>query len=128
MLESRTLLAIGIGDFPILLPFAQQEGLARRLRRNLGDAVNVLALHGQHQIGRPKDGIIDLACAVIQPIHALLRQQRLGSCVDAMSDERPQTCGRHLDASTLHCLPKHYFSRGTAADIADANKKYVIEH
>ncbi len=122
MLERRALLAVRIRNLPILLPFAKQEGFSGRLGRDLGDAAHVLALHGEHQISSPQDGVINLASAMSQAIHALLDQQLLRRSINAMSNQRTETSGGHLDALPLDGLPQHHFCGGTAANVADTYK------
>ncbi|MNL19926.1 hypothetical protein D3C87_1411510 [compost metagenome] len=50
MFEGDLLLAIGVGDFLVVLPLAQQERFALCFRRHLHDAFDVACFHGEDQV------------------------------------------------------------------------------
>lgn len=126
--EGWSLLPVGIGDVAVALPLPQQEGLSRGFRRLLGDALDVLALHRQHQIGGGQDGRADLARTMRRPVQAMLDEQRLGGGVDAMIDQRPQSGRGNLDVAVAKGVPQHDFGGRTTADIADTHKENMLEH
>ena len=50
MHKSGFALTVGVADFAVVLPFAQQEDLSSRFRRDLENTVYVGLLHHQDQI------------------------------------------------------------------------------
>jgi hypothetical protein len=63
-----------------------------------------------------------------RPVQAMLDEQRLGSGIDAMIHQRPQSGRGNLDAPVAKGVPQHDFGRRTTADVADTHKENMLEH
>ena len=110
VLESGPLLSVRIRDIPIALPFAQKKRLARCLRRNLGDAPYMFALHSQDQISRRERGVINLPCAMRRAVQAVLFQQLLRGCVYTMVHQRTEAGRRNDYTPLIQHTSQHYLS------------------
>lgn len=128
MLEGRLTLPVRIWNFTIVLPFAEQEGLASGLRGLLVDVAQVIALHDQHQIGVLENLRRQLTGTMRCGLLAVLRECREGVLLDRLVDQCSQTGGTDHDVAVLNSLSQQVLCSGAAANIADANDEHLIEH
>ena len=130
LFKHRTRLPPGIRHWQIMAPFAQQESAATDLRRPPCDRVHVRVLHRQDQVRATQHGLIELARNMCLPVQVMFDQYFLCGCIDGMVYHGAKTRRRHRDITPfrLQARTEHYFSHGTAADIADAYDQYVVKH
>jgi len=92
------------------------------------DALQVLPLHDQDQIGSAEDLRCDLAspmCATVQP---LLDKQFLCRRIDFVIDQSAQASRTDLDTPAGQRVAHHDFRRRTTTDVADTDEQNILEH
>ncbi|MCY1362507.1 hypothetical protein D9M69_492280 [compost metagenome] len=101
VLEGGAALAVGVGDFAVVLPFAEQEGLAACLGGDLGDALQVAFFHHQDQIGLAQQAGCQLAGTMLVRLLAVLLERGQGLAFDGLVDQGAETGGADLYVSTM---------------------------
>ncbi|MCY1409632.1 hypothetical protein D9M71_249870 [compost metagenome] len=128
VLEGGAALAVGIGNFAVVLPFAEQEGLAACLRGDLGNALQVAFFHHQDQIGFAQQAGRQLAGTMLVRLFAVLLEGGQGVAFDGLVDQGAEACRADLHVSTSQSLAQQMLCGGAATDVADADDQDPFEH
>jgi hypothetical protein len=128
MLEGGALLSVGVGNIAALKPLIEQKHLAAGLGRQLIDGMHVTLLHDKYQVRITQHRGGKLLRAMRLAVDALFQQQLPGRVVHGPADQRAQPRAAHLDIPVGEVMTKKVFSRGTAANIADAYRQKPFEH
>jgi len=121
-------LAVRIGDFHVVQPFAHEKSLAVYLWRYLAKVLNVALFHGQDEVGSMKHVAVHLACPVGQVFEAVFHQNFMGCFVYWISNQGADAGRADGAVRTLEVVGEQRFGHWAAADVAHAYDQYVVEH
>lgn len=128
MLESRRSLPVGVWDFALVLPFAEQEGLAAREGGQPDHVLPMAVFHDQHQVGRLQYLRGQLAGPMVMGVLGVSLQSGQGVLFERAADQGGEPGGAHLDTGAGQPLPEQMLAGGAAADIARADNQDSFEH
>ena len=128
MFEGDFLLTVGVGNFLVVLPLAQQERLAAYFRSHFDDAVHMAFFHGEDDIGLLQMFASQLPAFMVGEIAAMFAQYCQRGAVHGFVYQRAEARRTDVDAAMGQSAFKQGFDGGAAADVADAYDQDFMEH
>lgn len=128
VIECRAFLAKRVGNFGVVLPFAEQENLAADLGGHATDRGDMGFLHYQDQVRLTQEAWRDLPGPMFAAVDAVIDQHLGRSRLDRIVDHGTEAGTTDFHATLRQALSQQIFRRRTAADIADTHHQDPFEH
>ena len=128
MLEGGLPLSVRVGDFAVVLPFAEQEALAARFGELAEEVLQVALFHGQDEIRGLQQFRRQLASLMLVRLLAMTLQGGQGVGFDGVADHGGEAGGADTDVCASQAAPEQMLCCRAAADVACADNQDVFEH